>query len=462
MTITTTTRLFVNQGNGVTTVFPFGFEVPDADFFSVQLQDHTTGEILEVLAPGSYILAGVGDPAGGSVTYNPVGGPISSDVDIVGIRTMPYTQETAISNQGGFYPEAIEQQLDFIVMQVQQLAEQQARSLIVNPGQTPPDLQVISEAAEAAANASANAILAGQYANYPEDSQIPGHPGEFSGLHFRNKCQAIYDALANTLAGWINAATLKTPMVDADEFGYWDSVSGLLRKLTLANLVSSIFTATRKIASANFVDDVRFWANGALTKGFGFDLALVTAGQTRIARIPDFTDLSFTKWELIKDEVLPGTLPNYDVINLANYEMVIVVAEVWPSTDSTITVRTSTDNGANYNAGGTDYGFQHIVGSATTASANSGNQSSIPLTQGNNVDNADGEGLEVTMEFFNFNKAVRGRYKATIHYELTGSSGLVTGMVGGRVNVATARNALRILCGAGNLNGKVRVYGWRG
>lgn len=267
MTISTTTRLFVFQGNGATTVFPYDFLVPSSDDFSVQLQDHTTGALIDVLVPGDYILTGVGNPAGGTVTYNPVGGPIGSTVDIVGIRTMDYVQETAISNQGGFYPEAIEQQLDFIVMQVQQLAEQQSRSLIVNPGQVPPDLQEIADAvfdAQTAAaasaasasasstsagnsltsanNSAASAVLAGQYANNPEDTPIPGHPGEFSALHFRNKCQAIFDQISNTLAGWIHAATAKASPTGADELGIADSGSSFtLKKLTLAVLATWLY-----------------------------------------------------------------------------------------------------------------------------------------------------------------------------------------------------------------------------
>jgi len=44
------------------------------------------------------------------------------------------------------------------------------------------------------------------------------------------------------LAATIHAATTKTPPVDADEWGFWDSVSGLLRKCTWANLKSTLKT----------------------------------------------------------------------------------------------------------------------------------------------------------------------------------------------------------------------------
>lgn len=43
---------------------------------------------------------------------------------------------------------------------------------------------------------------------------------------------------ATSIANVIHAATAKTTLVDADEFGIWDSVSGLIRRVTLTALKS--------------------------------------------------------------------------------------------------------------------------------------------------------------------------------------------------------------------------------
>lgn len=45
-----------------------------------------------------------------------------------------------------------------------------------------------------------------------------------------------------TMDAQIHAATTKTPPVDADEFGFWDSVSSALRKCTWANVKSTLKT----------------------------------------------------------------------------------------------------------------------------------------------------------------------------------------------------------------------------
>lgn len=172
MTVETEERLVVYLGNGSTTNFPFNFEIPDADMLSVQLQDPDSGLVLEVLAPGTYIANGIGNPAGGSVDYPLVGDPIDSTRQLVIIRTVPYKQEMTITNQGGFQPEVLEQQLDLIVMQIQQIAEEQSRTLIVSPGQEVPDLADIMAAEYWATQAAASAVTAEYWANFAKNDWV--------------------------------------------------------------------------------------------------------------------------------------------------------------------------------------------------------------------------------------------------------------------------------------------------
>lgn len=166
MTVETTERLVVYRGNGSATNWPYNFQIPQASQASVNIQDYATGTILETLSPGAYQLNGVGDPLGGSVDY-PIdaSAPLDDTKQIVIIRTVEYTQELNISNQGGFHPETLEAELDAIVMQIQQIAEQQTRSLIVNPGQDVPDLTAIAAAEYWAGVASDEADRAEGYAN---------------------------------------------------------------------------------------------------------------------------------------------------------------------------------------------------------------------------------------------------------------------------------------------------------
>ena len=129
MTVSTTTTTVTYAGNDVTTVFSFSFIGVAASDISVTYVD-TSGTSV-ILNPSLYTL--ILNPAapgtlwgiGGSVTYPIVGSPvvpIPTGSTLTIERTLPYTQTISISNQGAFYPQAVEQALDKLEFQIQQLA----------------------------------------------------------------------------------------------------------------------------------------------------------------------------------------------------------------------------------------------------------------------------------------------------------------------------------------------------
>lgn len=129
MTIETQSRVATYIGNGSTTVFPFNFPVYEPGDLTIRVYDTETGSY-ETLAPGSYTSVGIGpDSVGGAITYNPAGIPIPSTKTLIILRILLYTQDADIRNQSGFYPDVIERQLDRIVMQIQQIAQDGENSI---------------------------------------------------------------------------------------------------------------------------------------------------------------------------------------------------------------------------------------------------------------------------------------------------------------------------------------------
>ena len=122
MTVSNLNVSVTHRGDGIATSFPYTFRIPDPAYVVVELQDYATGLIVDTLTAGEYSITGttVDNYSGGSVTYNP-GTPLSSDYNIVIRRELPLTQTLDLLNQGGFYPESLEYQLDRQVMQIQQL-----------------------------------------------------------------------------------------------------------------------------------------------------------------------------------------------------------------------------------------------------------------------------------------------------------------------------------------------------
>src|SRR4051812_38335236 len=106
MSLSSTINKKIYAGNGATTEWSFSFPVLEAGHLAVIFTD---GAGLEtVLSPSLYSASGIGSPSGGSVTYPLLGSPIALGTKLTLLRTVPYTQTTVLSNQGGYYPEVVE------------------------------------------------------------------------------------------------------------------------------------------------------------------------------------------------------------------------------------------------------------------------------------------------------------------------------------------------------------------
>lgn len=135
MTISNPTRGVRHVGNGSATVFPFTFLIPEGAE-EVYVYDLAENE-RTLLDSSAYEITGLGDPDGGTVTYEAEDGPLEATHALLIVRNLDYEQSLDIPNQGGFHPNTLEQQLDEIVMQIQQVADEAERALKVEVGVTP-------------------------------------------------------------------------------------------------------------------------------------------------------------------------------------------------------------------------------------------------------------------------------------------------------------------------------------
>lgn len=120
MTVATETNRTIAQGNGVTTVFTYNFIIPSATD-AVIIYTNAAGT-QTILTSTQYTITGIGDSAGGTVTY-PLGSgtPIATGASLTILRELPLTQPDTISNQGAFYPSVVEEMIDNTVMMIQQI-----------------------------------------------------------------------------------------------------------------------------------------------------------------------------------------------------------------------------------------------------------------------------------------------------------------------------------------------------
>lgn len=126
MTISTETSVVTYTGNGATTVFSFPFVSGGVDDDIEVIYTNASG-IETTLLQSQYTLIFNAIPVGGlwsvggSVTYPISGSPIATGTFLTINRIVPYEQLVSISNQGAFYPQAVEQGLDLLELQLQQL-----------------------------------------------------------------------------------------------------------------------------------------------------------------------------------------------------------------------------------------------------------------------------------------------------------------------------------------------------
>lgn len=144
MTIATSTSSTTAQGNGVTTLFAYAFLMPSASDLIVTVTNSSS--VSAVIPSNQFIVTGIGNPLGGTVTYPLTGSPLPAGSYITIARVLPLQQLVTIANQGNFYPQATEQALDALEMQIQQEAFAVSRAIVVNPADTalPPPLPIAS------------------------------------------------------------------------------------------------------------------------------------------------------------------------------------------------------------------------------------------------------------------------------------------------------------------------------
>jgi hypothetical protein len=303
------------NGDGVATAFEYKFKILEPRHLQVIRTDASGTDSILVL-DADYTVTGTGNDGGGSAVIVPAP---AAGTKITLLLDVPFTQETDLENQGAYYAETVEQALDLVVMRLQQLKERAARAVTIPPsfdsatidkliadvltlsdkgdaleavaavsqyletvagiaddipdvaGLTQTAQQKAAEAAQSATSANASAGLATAYATHPEDVAIPGSGGLFSAFHWYRKTLAIYNAVANTLAGWLHGAAAKTDIIDGDEFAIADSATGWgLKKVLAGSIVKYVASALGLDFMVGFVPAYSTATTFTVAAGFGF------------------------------------------------------------------------------------------------------------------------------------------------------------------------------------------------
>lgn len=121
MTIATVSNRAQWQGNGAATVFSFNFEIGSANEIVLQLTSPSGG--ISPISSSAYSVSGLGNPAGGTITYPLTGSPLAQGYSLTLTRIVPLQQLVDLVNQSNYFPDAVEGALDYLMMAIQQVSQ---------------------------------------------------------------------------------------------------------------------------------------------------------------------------------------------------------------------------------------------------------------------------------------------------------------------------------------------------
>jgi len=152
MTVSSTTTKNSYDGDGIQTVFAYGFKIFDDDDIQVILRNTTTGAETVQTKTTHYSVSNVGNANGGNVTF--VTAPTQSQT-VVLIRDTALTQATDYTPNDPFPATAHEDALDKLTFLVQEVQEELDRSIKVSKTNT-----ITSSEFTVGATARANKVFA--------------------------------------------------------------------------------------------------------------------------------------------------------------------------------------------------------------------------------------------------------------------------------------------------------------
>lgn len=123
MAITTTTRRVKYLGDGITTVFPFAFKVFKKQDLLVITVD-AGGNLVTLVLDTDYMvtLNGTQDVTpGGSITL--LAAPLATTYSMIITSALLELQQVILTNQGGFFPNVLNDEFDILTILIQQLQQ---------------------------------------------------------------------------------------------------------------------------------------------------------------------------------------------------------------------------------------------------------------------------------------------------------------------------------------------------
>lgn len=203
--------------------------------------------------------------------------------------------------------------------------------------------------------------------------------------------------------------------------------------------------------------DVTVDPNGSETVNGGPILTVPTGDSATI--ICDgsnfYTVMKPQGWEIVPGgHIVTSGVGSVNITNLGGFRRLWIVGKIIPSGGGSVYFKTSTNNGASYDSGATDYTYQYMQASGAAVSAARSTASSGPISA--NASN----GVYFSTIIESFNDAI-GCAAITDAQLATGGTIVLEKTTTARTDT-TPRNAIQLITSAATLSCDVTIMGIRG
>lgn len=252
MTVTSTPRKAILNGNSSTTAFPWAFKTQLATDIAV-IRTTAAGSVTTLVKDSDYTVslnANQDTSPGGTITYPVTGSPLPTGDSLAVLGNVQYTQDLVIPSAGAFSSLAMNNQLDRIVMQVQQLDAMFDSVLMTANGETLTPLPAVAARAnrllafDASGNPTTAVAVAGTAAALTLDLVDATNAGKGAGQVGYNSALGYG---ATTVGSALTAATRAAPRnkLINGAFDVWQRATSFS-----SGLATATYTADRWVVFA--------------------------------------------------------------------------------------------------------------------------------------------------------------------------------------------------------------------
>lgn len=461
MTVSTTASEAAFPGNGVTTVFPLGFEVREASDLVVSVIQ-TNGSISPLTLNVHYTVSDLGNEAGATVTMTRM---VETGETLLTRRATERTQPISLLPASGFSPRAVEDALDRMAMIVQEAGSLDDRALRAPVGEVIAALPAIlqrsgkvlgfdSNGAPIAVTALDQQLVSSLWATILLASTVSQARQElFVPAYVRNHITFDF----NTLGAGAGSTTTGIYATGAGSTGLPGGEDGAGGHLVALNYNSDVDEGQQLYLAPSG----RLYIRGRTGGTFGAWARIYSTGDIDHAR----SSLGIGMVPIVKKTASASASLDFTEFDASRFDSyVFVLQNLRPANDNVeFFARLSNNGGSSYNAGGSDYSWTSIglVHDASPLSKGASVGDSAVRVAQTGVGNGANEGVNGTVRLFAPGEALRTRM--TFDVTVTNQTGPELFMTGSGVRLAAqADNAIRFLFSTGNVgSGSIIMYGLR-